>query len=45
VEHFGIELTDHVAKVEIAISELGHVLAANVAEITFVAFGHGRVRS
>ena len=41
VEHFGIEQADHVAKVEIAIGELGHVLAAHVAEIAFVAFGHG----
>ena len=42
VQHFGIEHADDVAQVEIAIGELGHILAAHVAEIAFVAFGHGR---
>jgi hypothetical protein len=44
VEHLGIELADDVAEVEIAIGKLGHVLAADVAEIAFVAFGHGSRR-
>ena len=41
VQHLGIEHADDVAQVEIAIGELGDVLAADVAEIAFVAFGHG----
>ena len=45
VEHFGVEHADDVAEVEIAIGELGHVVAADVAEIAFVAFGHGVVES
>jgi hypothetical protein len=40
VEDFGIEQADHIAQIQIAIGELGHVLAADVAEIAFVAFGH-----
>jgi hypothetical protein len=40
VEHFGVEEADDVTQVEIAIGELGHVLAAYVAEVAFVAFGH-----
>ena len=41
VQHLGVEHADDVAQVQIAIGELGHVLAAHVAEIAFVAFGHG----
>jgi len=41
VEDLRVEEADHVAEVEIAIGELGHVLAADIAEIAFVAFGHG----
>ncbi len=41
VQHLGVEHADDVAQVEIAIGELGHILAAHVAQITFVAFGHG----
>ena len=40
VQRFGIELADHVAQIEIAIGEVFHVAAANVAEIAFFALGH-----
>ena len=40
VEHFGVENADDKSQVEIAIGKVGHVLAAHVAQITFVAFGH-----
>ena len=41
VEHLGIEHADDVAKVQIAIGELGYILAADNAEIAFFALGHG----
>ncbi len=45
VEHLGVEHADDVAQVQIAIGDFGHVLAANIAEITFFAFGHWEVES
>ena len=45
VQHFGVEHADDVAQVQIAIGELGHILAADVAEIAFVAFGHWEASS
>ena len=43
VQHLGIEHADDVAQIEIAVGELCDVAAADVAEIAFVAFGHGRM--
>jgi hypothetical protein len=42
VKHLGIQQADHVTQVKIAVRKLGHILATHVAQITFVALGHGR---
>ena len=42
VQHLRVELPDHVAQIQIAIDQVGHVAAADVAQIAFVALGHER---
>jgi hypothetical protein len=40
VENFGIKNPYDVPQVEVAVSDLCHVLPAHVAEVAFFAFGH-----
>ncbi len=40
VQDFGVEQSDDVAQVEIAVGERCDVFAADFAEVAFVAFGH-----
>ena len=40
VKHFRFNPAEHIAQVEIAVDHLGHVAAADGAEIPLIAFGH-----
>ena len=42
MQHLGIEHPDDVAQIEIAIGNRSDVFAANLTEIAFVTFSHGR---
>jgi hypothetical protein len=42
VEHLRVERPDNVAEIKVTVGQLGNVLAADFAEITFVALGHER---
>src|SRR5664279_3383649 len=44
VERLGINHADHVAQIEIALGDLRHVGAADVAHVSFITFGHGAWR-
>ena len=40
MECLGIDHTDHVAQIQIAVCNGGHVLAAHFTNVSLVAFGH-----
>jgi len=44
MQNFGVEHADDVSQVEIAVGQIGDIMAADFAEITFVAFRHGELR-